>query len=76
MAWLKKLSLGKYIYIIAVVFEFQRDLEIEMSVVGWAEKLVKTYLQTLKMKFPTNFATFCPFAQNSSGSLITFFLAK
>ena len=61
-------------YIIAFVFEFQRDLEIEMGVVSWAEKLVKTYLQTLKIKFPTNFATFCPFTQNSFGSLITIFL--
>ena len=56
------------------MFEFQRDLEIEMGVVSWAEKLVKTYLQTLKMKFPTNFATFCPFTQNSFGTLITIFL--
>ena len=56
------------------MFEFQRDLEIEMGVVSWAEKLVKTYLQTLKIKFPTNFATFCPFTQNSFGSLITIFL--
>ena len=56
------------------MFEFQRDLEIEMGVVCWAEKLVKTYLQTLKIKFPTNFATFSPFTQKSFGSLITIFL--